>query len=143
MYLQRVDDWLNAERARIDLPALDLPVSRTTLALHHSPRLRVALLPGAFRLDTDPGPFAEALQPPPAATAASPSAGAVGGGRPQSALQTLVDRFRAEPGGRTVTGTLPVDVSFPEFGPSIFLASELTAEGSVPAIELTLKRARS
>ena len=38
-------------RARIDLPALDLPVSRTGLELHYSPRFRVEPQPGAFRVE--------------------------------------------------------------------------------------------
>ena len=48
--------------------------------------------------------------------------------RAAAGLQALVDRFRNEAGGRTVVGTLPVHVMFPAFGPSLFLASELTAE---------------
>jgi hypothetical protein len=31
-------------------------------------------------------------------------------------------------------------VSFPQFGPSIFLASELTAEARAPSVELLFKR---
>jgi len=42
-----------------------------------------------------------------------------------------------------VIGSLPVHVTFPEFGPSIFLASELTAEARAPFIELALKRAKN
>jgi hypothetical protein len=139
MYLQRIDAWLDRERARIDLPALDLPVSRTALELHHSPRFHVEPHPGAFRLDNDAGPFADVLRqamPPVVPSPAASSAQAPG-------LQALVDRFRVEPGGRTVVGALPIDISFPTFGPSIFLASELTAEGHAPSIELSLKRARS
>jgi hypothetical protein len=52
----------------------------------------------------------------------------------------LVDRFRNEAGGRTVVGTLPVHVTFPQFGPSVFLASELTAESTAPSIELAFRR---
>jgi len=58
-------------------------------------------------------------------------------------LQALVDRFRSEPGGRTVVGALPVHVTFPAFGPTVFLASELTAEGSAPSVDLTFKRTRN
>src|SRR5262245_11401028 len=38
VYLQRVDAWIDKGRARVELPALDLPISRTGLELHHSPR---------------------------------------------------------------------------------------------------------
>jgi hypothetical protein len=58
-------------------------------------------------------------------------------------LQALVDRFRSEPGGRTVVGSLPVHVTFPAFGSTIFLASELTAEGRAPSVDLTFKRTRN
>lgn len=57
-----------------------------------------------------------------------------------SGLQALVDRFRNESGARTVAGTLPVHVTFPDFGPSLFLASELTAETRAPSVELLVKR---
>ena len=68
---------------------------------------------------------------------------AQGEARAASGLQALVDRFRNEPGGRTVVGSLPVHVTFPAFGPSVFLASELTAEGSAPSVELAFKRTRN
>jgi hypothetical protein len=141
VYLQRVDEWQDKRRARIDLPALDLPVSRTGIALHYSPRFRVELQPGAMRLENDPGPFAEALRGGVAVSVTSirpnKDDGATAG------LQALVDRFRNESGGRTVIGVLPVHVTFPTFGPSIFLASELTAEGNAPSVELAVKRTRS
>ncbi len=141
VYLQRTVDWAEKGQARIDLPALDLPVSRTVVQLHYSPRFDVKALPGAFRAGADPGIFteslrAEALGPPPALKPAQDAAAA-------GNLQALVDQFRNQPGGRTVLGSLPVHVTFPAFGPSIFLASELTAEGSAPSIDLAFKRTRS
>jgi hypothetical protein len=39
-----------------------------------------------------------------------------------------------------VTGVLPVNVSFPAFGPSIFLVSELTSENQFPAAEFSFQR---
>ena len=96
-----------------------------------------------FRPEQDHGPFAEALRrlvgppPPPEPAAAPASLDSAGAG-----LQRLVDQFRAESGQRTVAGILPVDVNVPEFGPSVFLAAELTAESRAPSIELALKRAR-
>jgi hypothetical protein len=138
VYLQRIDAWTGQGQARIDLPALDLPVSRTGLELYYSPRFRIDPQPGAFRVETDPGVFADALrQPATIATTIAADPRAAGG------LQALVDRYRSEPGGRTVTGSLPVHVTFPAFGPSIFLASELTAEGRAPFVDLLFKRARN
>jgi hypothetical protein len=152
VYLQPMEAWVDKGHARVELPALDLPVSRTGVELHYSPRFRVEPLPGSFRVETDPGPFAAALRrppallappapappPPPAAAAIERSfeRGAAGG------LQVLIERFKNEPGGRTVVGSLPVRVAFPAFGPSVFLASELTAEASTPSVDLLVKRAR-
>jgi len=138
VYLQQIAAWAEKGRARIDLPALDLPVSRTGVELHYSPRYRIEAQPGPFRVDVDHGVFAEALRRPATASdkraANAPAA---------SGLQMLVEKFRKEPGGRTVVGALPVDVAFPAFGPSIFLASELTEEGRAPSMEVAFKRLRS
>jgi hypothetical protein len=42
-------------------------------------------------------------------------------------------------GGR-VAGILPISVSFPAFGPSIFLVSELTGENQGATAELDFQR---
>ena len=142
-YLQRIREWIDKGTAQLDLPALDLPVSRTGVELHHSPRFRVALRPGTFRIEDDPGPFAAALRSPGsggAAVASSTPGVAAGSAQDSGKLQALVDRFRNEAGGRTVVGALPVHVTFPQFGPSVFLASELTAESNAPSIELAFRR---
>jgi hypothetical protein len=167
-YLQPIDAWIDNPRAHVTFPALDLPVSRTGVELYHSPRYKVALEPGAFRLESDPGVFAEALRAaqrgnaagagtgaalsggvrpntPPVA-AAPPPVGAVVDERaataPQDNLKTLIDRYRDEGGGRTVRGALPVEVAFPSLGPSLFMASELTAEAASPAIDLAIRRVK-
>ena len=146
IYLQRIQEWTDKGVAQLALPALDLPVSRTGVELHHSPRFRVELRPGTFRVEEDPGMFAEALRGSGSgsAAAAGMASGQAGASARESQdaskLQALVDRFRNESGGRTVVGSLPVHVTFPQFGPSIFLASELTAESNAPSIELAFKR---
>jgi hypothetical protein len=142
VYFQGADRsaWLEKGRTRVDLPALDLPISRTGVELFYPPRFHVDPQAGPFRVEGDPGPFAEALRQPPAAPA--PMDKSTQGDRAAAGLQALVDRFRNETGGRSVVGSLPVHVSFPAFGPAIFLASELTAEASAPCIELTYKRAK-
>ena len=141
VYLQRTSSWRDKARTTIDLPALDLPVSRTGLRLFYPPQFQILLQPGVFRPDQDHGPFAEALRrpvvPPPVPQPAAAPADAASAG-----LQQLVDQFRAESGQRTVAGILPVDVNVPDFGPSVFLAAELTAESRAPFIELAVKRAR-
>jgi hypothetical protein len=166
-YLQPVDSWLDQTRAHLDLPAVDLPISRTGVELHHSPRFRVELQPGTFRVESDPGVFAEALRsarsmgfglsagipPPPSPPAPAPAAPPSGFVPPvamdraavlhadQGApFKTLIDRYRNEGGGRTVRGALPVEVAFPSLGPQLFMASELTAEAQAPSIDLAIRR---
>jgi hypothetical protein len=92
-YLQRIPEWTDKGIAQLALPALDLPVSRTGLELHHSPRFRVALQPGTFRSEEDPGPFAAALRSPSAGPVAV-QAGTAARDAQESKLQVLVDRFR-------------------------------------------------
>jgi hypothetical protein len=137
VYFQRIDPWLEAGNARLDLPALDLPVSRTGLEFRHSPRFRVEPPSGSFHPADDPGPVASILRQPgpgqsPAAPAAAPAS---------RQLQVLVDRFRNE-SSRSVAGALPVAITFPDFGSPLFAAAELTAEGRVPIVELAYKRIR-
>jgi hypothetical protein len=147
VYYQAVDSWSARQgRARLGLPALDLPVSRTGLELYYSPRFRVSPQPGVFRVEDDAGPFAEALR-------SIGRAGVVAAGRPavptphrssdeqQAQLDALVARYNTE--ARPVAaGSLSVDVTFPAWGPSVFLASELTAEAQAPLVELDFKRTR-
>jgi len=144
VYFQGADRtaWLDKGRARVDLPALDLPISRTGVELFHSPRFLVDPLPGSFRLGVDPGVSAEALRRTPASAPVPVVDKATQGDRAAAGLQALVDRFRNESGGRSVAGSLPVHVSFPAFGPSIFLASELTAEAGTPCVELAYRRTK-
>jgi hypothetical protein len=134
IYFQRVDAWDKEGRARLELPALDLPVASNAVALHFSPRYRIELYPGTFRLADDIEPLAAVFRdgrrtPPPPPPQPQ-----------QGKLQELVDRFRNESAGRTVAGILPVHVTFPAFGPSIFLRAELTAESQMPSIELAFEK---
>jgi len=130
--------WLEKGRDRLELPALDLPVSRTGVELYYPPRFRVEPQTGSFRVENDPGPFAEALRQ----LVAQPSGDKKDGDRAAAGLQALADKFRNQSGGHSVVGSLPVHVAFPAFGPSVFMASELTAEASSPSVELAYKRAR-
>jgi hypothetical protein len=58
----------------------------------------------------------------------------------RDATQTLLDTFRAKSSAGKVTGILPVNVTFPAFGPSIYLVSELTSENQFPAAEFSIQR---
>jgi hypothetical protein len=139
VYLQPIEPWSGKGRAHIDLPAVDLPISITNVELHYSPRFRVEPQPGTFRVETDP-------RPPSAAFRLSTRAATTPERPPQrgaaSGLQTLVDRFKNDAGGRSVIGALPVRVDVPAFGPAVFLASELTAEASTPGLDLLFRRVR-
>jgi hypothetical protein len=165
-YVHRVDAWKEDGRATLVLPALDLPVSRTGLVLHYSPRFRVKPQPGAFRPETDSGPFSDALRREEIlaavegrdATDTEPGipAGIVGGvvgGLPDAPVppraaaapstagtDKLIGDFRRQSAGRSVTGVVPVRAAFPEFGARLFLMSELTAEGRPPSLEISYKR---
>jgi len=136
VYMQTIDPWSDRGRVRIDLPAVDLPVSRTGVELHYSPRMSIAAQPGTFHVTADNGPLTAAL----AIRAVRSDEAKDSDQRASAGLQALVDRYRVESGGRMVAGALPVHISFPAFGPSIFLATELTAEGTAPSIELTFKQ---
>jgi hypothetical protein len=138
VYLQRASAWRDDGQAHIDLPAVDLPVSRTGLTLHYSPRFRVEPRPGVFRLEEDSGPWSVALRtgslsstvsaqaPPP------PSA-------PFKDFKALVDKVQKE-AGRTRQGSIPIEVGFPDFGPAVFLAAELTAEAQGPSVDIAYKK---
>ena len=50
-----------------------------------------------------------------------------------------MERFRKDM-GKVSAGTIPVQVTVPDFGPSFFVAAELTAESQAPVLELQYKR---
>jgi hypothetical protein len=152
LYLQRGPEWSEKGDAHVELPAVDLPVSRTGLTLHHSPRYDVDPKPGAFRVESDPGPWtatlrgeavgAPAAPPPPP----SPMPGdAVSGdslrasGERDKDFKVLLDRFQKE-AGRTRQGAVPIAIAFPAIGPSVFLAAELTAETQSPALDIQYRK---
>ena len=152
VYLQKTDRWSEKGTSQLSLPAVDLPVSRTGLTLHHSPRFQVETKPGVFRVEEDTGPWSLPLRtaragalsvpkpPPPPASPASAGQMAKSAREDDSkALQVLVDKFEKE-AGRTRQGSLPIDVMFPDFGPSIFLAAELTAERQPPLLDIEYRR---
>ena len=148
---------------KVTLPALDLPISRTGLLLYYPPLFKVSAEPGTFRAQEYENPTSAALEPP-----INAPTGGMGGGmatgqrragrgseavRPRrqfaqlqagedkkDSTQALLDSFKAKSMAGKVTGILPIDVSFPAFGPSIFLVSELTSENQSPAAEFNFQR---
>ena len=142
-YVQRAGSWADKGRTTLVLPSVDLPVARTGVTLYHSPRFSVSPEPGAFRLDADPGPFTATLQQAPDYIAISPRpAGEPAPAEPGAggSARDLIEEFRKDTGGRTIAGPLPVTIPFPQFGASVFLMSELTAELTAPTLEFSYKR---
>jgi hypothetical protein len=146
-YVHRAAAWDRKGRATVPLPALDLPVARTGIVLRHSPRYRISAEPGTFRVETDTGPFTDALRgavsfegarptPPPAPASPLPSAAA-------APADERIVQFTKDTGGRVVTGPLPVRIPFPQFGPALFLTAELTAESQAPSVDFSYKRESS
>jgi len=135
-YVQRAGAWTDKGRGQLTLPAVDLPAARSGVVLRHSPRFEITPLVGAFRVDSDPGPFTAALR-----DAASPSSATQ---RDEVALTPPAAPASPPPsgagGGRLLSGPVPVAVSMPEFGRAVFLAAELTAELQAPLVEFTYKR---
>ena len=187
VFVQSTAAWPSRGLARIELPALDLPVSRTGVVLHYSPRYTVLSQPGAFRAETYSPPSAEALRARPTAPGATarptfsgeqvadlPTArnsptllnlvpgvasfnaqtsstdrtqgiqadiANAGSAGPSSGLFALAQGYTSS-SSRTVIGAIPVEVTFPSVGPSLFLVSELTAEGRAGAVDLSIRRVR-
>src|SRR4029078_9095131 len=122
-----------------------------------SPRYDVDPKPGAFRVESDEGPWSPALRgataptagpPPPAApvegrgeTAAPPPAAAAEARGESDArdFKALMDHFQKE-AGRTRQGAVPIAIAFPAIGPSVFLAAELTPETQSPALDIQYRK---
>src|SRR5882672_1146194 len=166
LYLSRGTAWNDKGEFKLALPALDLPVSRTGLLVYHPPLFKVTPESGAFRMEPYENPISSALNPPVMGYGVGAgSAGGVGGGvvagiatpappppvpspgmdakdeaklkRSQLATEALLDKFRADSLAGKRAGILPIRVSFPAFGPSLYLVSELTAENQAPSAGLT------
>ena len=154
MYITKARPWEEKGKETVTLPALDLPISRTGVLLYYPPMFKVSAEPGTFRIQQYEGPLSAALNPPLPTTGAVINVGAAAAmNSPQDvdrlrqsddkerkdSTQALLDTFKAKSMGGKVTGILPVNVSFPEFGPSIYLVSELTSENQFPSADLSFQ----
>jgi hypothetical protein len=165
--------WNDKGKAKLMLPALDLPVSRTGLLVYYPPLFRVNAEPGgSFRTETYVEPTSPVLNardelfdseggryqagiagmgaaagaamggvastsapaPPPAKLdfGARDDKDAAG----QAATNALLDKYRTATHVGRATGVLPIHVSFPVFGPSVYLVCELTSENQAPSTDL-------
>src|SRR6266478_874354 len=162
VYLSRGTAWNDKGQFKLALPALDLPVSRTGLLVYHPPLFKVTPEPGAFRMEPYENPISSALNPPVTYSVTGAGVGPGAGGaesafsgapappssdmdakdetkskRSQAATEALLDKFRTDSLAGKRAGILPIRVSFPAFGPSLYLVSELTGENQAPSAGLT------
>lgn len=169
LYLTKATAWQEKGHEKMILPALDLPISRTGMLVYYPPAFKVSAEPGTFRTEQYQSPSTAVLEPAGGygAGIGSGSGGGIGGGNfavngtpgspefdrleqlarqekdakeKKDATETLLENFKAKSVGGKVTGILPVSVSFPAFGPSIFLVSELTSENQFPAADFSYQR---
>ena len=138
LYLERSEPFKGKDSVRIVLPAVDLPISRTGLTVHYSPLFAIEPQPGTFRLSPDSGPWTDALRgavmnsPPPPPAPAAPRLR-----EEDKTTIDLLDQFKKD--ARVRAGVVPIAISFPSVGPSIFLAAELTPETQSPSVELRVR----
>ncbi len=150
LYLGRAPAWEEKGRGRLALPALDLPISRTGLLLYYPPLFHVTAETGTFRTEAYANPSSEAFNmapppppPPPSSAPRKEFDKLQQFQKDDEATQSLVERFRAKSKEGKVAGILPIGISFPAFGPSIFLISELTSENQAPAAEFSYQREKN
>jgi hypothetical protein len=139
-YLDRVPAWGEKGRARLTLLAVDMPISKSSLLLHHSPLFRLTPAPGSFRAAPYEPPTSAALR----AGAAAPLdvKSEVNAAVEQSESTPVVAQLQQASRGARPPRNLPVLVGFPHFGPSIFLVAELTSENQTPVVEVDFQRDR-
>jgi hypothetical protein len=146
-YLVRDTAWTEKGKARLALPALDLPISRTGVLLYHPPLFKLAPEPGAFRTETYEAPSSAVIVPAAFDSEYGRNAGDVvnvetksGTLTQHSTTQILVDNFKTKLLGGRSAKVLPIRPAFPAFGPSLFFVSELTAENHAPTLEFDYQR---
>jgi len=162
VYLTRGTAWNDKGQFKLALPALDLPVSRTGLLVYHPPLFKVTPENGAFRTAPYENPTSTALNLPAGGVGGGTLDGVVATVSPssqtapkpssmedrdesrlkqsQAATRLLVDKFRADSLAGKRAGILPLRVSFPAFGPCMYLVSELTGENKAPTADLSYQR---
>jgi hypothetical protein len=143
-YLERGAAWSERGELQFDLPASDLPVSRTGLELFHPVRFRVLPESSALHAASYFAPLAddasrESDQPLFAAEDKRDGRRRDGDSLSQD-LKDLVERFKKQARATRPAGSLPVAVRFQGLGMPLFLAGELTAAGTSPNLRLRFER---
>ena len=143
VYLDRAAPWADKGHARVSLVAVDLPISKSHVLLHHPPLFRVTpATSGNFRVASYMPPESSALRMTPAPSTNEQQLAEGEISPDQSEAKQLVAKVRQTKPGARPARNLPLRVVFPHFGPSIFLVSELTGENQTPAVELDFQRDR-
>jgi hypothetical protein len=147
VYLSRQPAWTDKGKATLDLPALDIPISRSAVRLFHAPQFKVTADPGSpFRIEPYENPFSPALNAVYTTEVKEPPSAKAGGNNnrnivdKEEATRKMIDDFRDKSMGGKSAKILPIRVSFPAFGTWLFFVSELTAENQAPAIQLSYQR---
>jgi len=144
-YLDHTQAWNDKGRLRLSLLAVDLPISKSHLLLHHPPLFRLTAPPGisgSFRVTPYEAPESQALTGRVAAVKSTESESATQPDANTESAKQLVSKMRDVKHASTPARNLPLRVAFPHFGPSIFLKSELTSENQTPVVELDFQRDR-
>jgi hypothetical protein len=136
-YMDKVLPWGEKDRIRLSLLTLDMPISKSTLRLHHSPLFRVTPSPGSFRVAPFEAPASPILR--------AGGGSAVGARIPDKAItaaatQGTVSSLPQSTRPSRPVRNLPIRVGFQHFGPSIFFVSELTSENQTPVLEMDVQR---
>jgi hypothetical protein len=160
LYLSRTPAWEEKGKVRLTLPALDLPISRTGLLLYYPPLFQITPDPGSFRTEAYTAPSSAAFSPPVPMSSPMSSASPAPPPPPdqnkqfdrleeyaklekkkdEDATRALLDKYHAKSQGGKVAGIIPFGISFPAFGPSTFLVSELTGENQAPVADFTYQK---
>ncbi len=149
LYVARGTAWGDKGQAKLALPLIDLPVSRTGLSLYYPPQFRVTAEPGSFHGHAYSEPGSAALRGEGGHTPADERRGSTASrsGRSDSsaqiALESLASNYRKQSESRKAGASTPAGISFPVLGPSVFLVSELTGEGQGPFVDLSYQRVKN
>jgi hypothetical protein len=141
-YMDRSAAWLDKGRTRLSLVSVDLPISKSRLVFHHPPLFRLSAVPGlsgSFRI----APYVEAesiaLR---SNTIVQYSTASESPAEQSDVTKQLVSKLPNAKQSARPARNLPLRFTFPHFGPSVFLVSELTSENQIPAIEFDFSRDR-
>lgn len=157
LYLTPSPAWTDKGRAKITLPALDLPISKTGLQLYYPPLFKVSAETGTFRATSFAPPASSILNEvmvsgelapaPPPLPKELPISGRqiydlalITPGVTSQNTKALVDKYKSRAENGHAAGILPIHASFPAFGPSIYLVSELTSENQAASADVTYQQ---